>query len=243
MLSLHIYNRVFVSYDLAQGQPSRSSSRIALALTLLWLRALRSPDDPRRRHPHMGAWAHRRSLLPHARPLAPVPRAPHASRDLPRRGPLHPEEPTLANFAQVLTDGAFPRYLWNGLKLSCAGAALAVLLATPAAWAFSRHPSRTGDRLLLAILALQMVSPLVLMLPLYRWFDRLGLLDTHTAVILVLSALGIPLSTWLIKLGFDAIPRALSDAAAIDGAGPFATFWKSACRSPCHPSLARSCSA
>jgi multiple sugar transport system permease protein len=135
-----------------------------------------------------------------------------------------PEEPTLANFGQVLTDGAFPRYLWNGLKLSCAGAGLAVLLATPAAWAFSRHPSRRGNRLLLAILALQMVSPLVLMLPLYRWFDRLGLLDTHTAVILVLSALGIPLSTWLIKLGFDAIPRALSDAAAIDGAGPFATF-------------------
>jgi multiple sugar transport system permease protein len=135
-----------------------------------------------------------------------------------------PEAPTLANFAQVLGDGAFPRYLWNGVKLSVAGAALAVLLATPAAWAFSRRPPRHGERLLLAILALQMVSPLVLMLPLYRWFDRLGLLDTHIAVILVLAALGLPLSVWLVKLGFDAIPRALDDAAAIDGAGAFASF-------------------
>jgi multiple sugar transport system permease protein len=137
---------------------------------------------------------------------------------------LIPEDPTLANFAQVLTDGAFPRYLWNGLKLSVAGAGLAVMLATPAAWAFSRRPPRNGDRLLLGILALQMVSPLVLMLPLYRWFDRLGLLDTHLAVILVLAALGVPLSVWLIKLGFDAIPRALEDAASIDGAGALATF-------------------
>jgi multiple sugar transport system permease protein len=135
-----------------------------------------------------------------------------------------PADPTLGNFAQVLTDGAFPRYLWNGVKLSVAGAGLAVIVATPAAWAFSRRNPRHGDKLLLAILALQMVSPLVLMLPLYRWFDRLGLLDTHTSVILVLAALGIPLSVWLVKLGFDAIPRVLEDAAMIDGAGAFATF-------------------
>jgi multiple sugar transport system permease protein len=135
-----------------------------------------------------------------------------------------PQEPTLANFGQVLTDGAFPRYLWNGLKLSVCGAGLAVILATPAAWAFSRRNPRHGDSLLLGILALQMISPLVLMLPLYRWFDRLGLLDTHTAVILVLAALGIPLSVWLIKLGFDAIPRELEDAASLDGAGVIATF-------------------
>lgn len=137
-----------------------------------------------------------------------------------------PEDPTLENFAKVLSDGAFATYLWNGIKLSASGAVLAILAATPAAYALSRRTIRFAQPFLLGILALQMISPLVLLLPLYRYMDRLGLLDSHTGVILVYAALGVPLSVWLLKTGFDAIPRALEEAAQIDGAGPLATLWE-----------------
>lgn len=130
---------------------------------------------------------------------------------------LIPEAPTLANFAQVLGDAAFARYLWNGVVLSVSGAAAAVLVAAPAAYACSRLRFRAKRAVLLGVLAVQMVSPLVILIPLYRWTDRLGLIDTPGAVVAVYAATATPLCVWVLKAAFDAIPTELEEAAAIDG--------------------------
>ncbi|MEO0665366.1 MAG: carbohydrate ABC transporter permease [Pseudomonadota bacterium] len=128
-----------------------------------------------------------------------------------------PEEPTLANFQQVLTDRTFGLYLWNGIKLCALGALGALLTAIPAAYVFSRRQFRGASVLMLGILTVQMVSPLVLLIPLYRYMEGLGLLETHAAAAGVYMALGVPLSVWMLKAAFDAIPRSLEEAAAIDG--------------------------
>ena len=131
---------------------------------------------------------------------------------------LIPESPTLDNFASILSDPAFLVYLWNGVKLSVLGGGLALLLAVPAGYACSRLDFRAKPTVMMGILAVQLVSPLVILIPLYRWLDRLGLIDTDPAVIAIYAALGTPLSVWLLKATFDAIPIDLEDAAAIDGA-------------------------
>ncbi|MEO1795640.1 MAG: carbohydrate ABC transporter permease, partial [Pseudomonadota bacterium] len=87
-----------------------------------------------------------------------------------------PEEPTLANFQQVLTDRTFGLYLWNGIKLCALGALGALITAIPAAYVFSRRQFRGASVLMLGILTVQMVSPLVLLIPLYRYMEWLGLL-------------------------------------------------------------------
>lgn len=137
-----------------------------------------------------------------------------------------PDTPTLDNFRLILTDRAFGTYLWNTLKLCALGALVAVTLATPAAYAASRFRFRGRGVLLIAILAVQMVSPLVIIIPLYRYMDRLGVLENHATVILLYAALGVSLSVWLIKTGFDAVPRSLEDAAAIDGCGRLTILWR-----------------
>ena len=129
-----------------------------------------------------------------------------------------PESPTLDNFATILSDPAFLIYLWNGLKLSASGGAFAVALAIPAAYAASRIDFRGRQAVLVGLLAVQMISPLVILLPLYRWLNTLGLLNQHISVIAVYGALGMPLAVWLLKVAFDAIPVELEEAAAIDGA-------------------------
>lgn len=139
---------------------------------------------------------------------------------------LVPDQPTLDNFRLILTDRAFGAYLWNTVKLCALGAFGAVALATPAAYAAARFRFRGRGALLLAILAVQMVSPLVIVIPLYRYMDRLGLLESHAAVILLYAALGVPLAVWLAKTGFDAVPAALEEAAAIDGCGRAAILWR-----------------
>lgn len=128
-----------------------------------------------------------------------------------------PDNPTLDNFRQILTDRTFGVYLWNGIKLCALGAFGALLVATPAAYIFSRKPFTGAKPLMVGILTVQMVSPLVILIPLYRYMERLGLLETQTAAVGVYMALGIPLSVWMLKASFDAIPQALEEAAAIDG--------------------------
>ena len=64
----------------------------------------------------------------------------------------------------------------------------------------------------------EIVSQLIIILPLYRYFADLGLLDTHFGLILVYITVQIPFTTWLLKGFFDSIPKTLDDAARIDGA-------------------------
>ncbi|SFG11193.1 multiple sugar transport system permease protein [Palleronia marisminoris] len=129
-----------------------------------------------------------------------------------------PETPTLDNFRTILSDPAFLIYLWNGLKLSALGGALAVVLAIPAAYACARVPFRGRQVVLVGLLAVQMISPLVILVPLYRWMNALDLLNRDVSVIAVYGALGMPLAVWLLKVAFDAIPIELEEAASIDGA-------------------------
>ena len=129
-----------------------------------------------------------------------------------------PSEPTLGNFATILSDPAFLIYLWNGLKLSAAGGGLAVALAIPAAYACSRIDFRGRGAVMVSLLAVQMISPLVILVPLYRWMNALDLLNRDISVIAIYGALGMPLAVWLLKVAFDAIPRELEEAAEIDGA-------------------------
>lgn len=135
-----------------------------------------------------------------------------------------PEDPTLDNFKRVLTDSGFRTYLWNSVKLSFLGATGAVVCAAPAAYAFSRMSFRGRPALMMAILAVQMVSGLVVLIPLYRYMDRLGLLETHFGTTLLYIAAGIPVTVWLLKTTFDTVPIVLEEAAAIDGYGRFEAF-------------------
>jgi len=137
-----------------------------------------------------------------------------------------PKYPTIDNFISVFTNSFFPTYLWNGLKLACLSGVGVLIVALPAAYAFSRFNFRGKGIWMMALLAFQMISPLVLMVPLYRYFKWLQLLDSHFSVIMVYIALGVPLASWLLKGSIDAIPRSLDEAAMIDGCSRFSVFWR-----------------
>ena len=137
---------------------------------------------------------------------------------------LIPEAPTLENYAEVLYSAQFSVFLANSLKLSVAGSLGAMAIAAPAAYAFSRLTFRGNSALLLGVLALQMISPLVVIIPLYRYFARLNLLDSHFSTAMVYIAILVPLATWMLKGFFDGIPPALDEAAMVDGCTRFGAF-------------------
>jgi multiple sugar transport system permease protein len=137
---------------------------------------------------------------------------------------LIPHVPTTENYAGVLRNPSFPIYLWNGLKLSIIGAVGAMLFATPAAYAFSRFRFRARRLWMIALLAFQMISPLVIMVPLYRYMDRIGLTESHLGAGMIYVAVAAPLFTWMLKGFMDGIPQSIEEAALIDGCTRLGAF-------------------
>jgi multiple sugar transport system permease protein len=132
----------------------------------------------------------------------------------------HPE-----NFIQVAKlFPMFPRWFLNSLGLSATVTVLNVLFCCMAGYAFSRLEFPGRNILFLGVLATLMIPLQVTLVPKYIMLSKLGLINTYPAVILpnISTAAGIFLMTQFMK----AIPRELEEAARIDGAGKFMTFWR-----------------
>jgi multiple sugar transport system permease protein len=71
----------------------------------------------------------------------------------------------------------------------------------------------------------QMLSPVILLVPIYAVIERLGLIDTRGGLILVYAAMQVPFTVWVLKGFFDAVPPSLFEAARLDGASRARTLW------------------
>ena len=118
----------------------------------------------------------------------------------------------------------FLRYLLNSLWVSTATTVLGVLVAVPAAYAFSRFNFPGKNTLFFAILVRNMFPLVVFLIPLFILMQKLHLVNTHWSLILTYLTFGLPLSIWLLKGFYDNIPPQLEQAARIDGATRFQAF-------------------
>ncbi len=140
-----------------------------------------------------------------------------------------PAEPTLEQYRVLLspndeTGRTFLRYLQNSVLVSTATTILGVIVAVPAAYAFSRFNFPGRDPLFFSVLVRNMFPVVVFLIPLFILMRRLGLVDQYASLILTYLTFGLPLSIWLLKGFFDNIPPELERAARIDGATRFQAF-------------------
>lgn len=112
-------------------------------------------------------------------------------------------------------------YLPNTFINSMSSSLLVVVIASLSAYVFSRYKFRGSRFLEFFILALMMIPGLTFLIPYYRMASELSLLNTHTFIVAVYVAWGIPFSIWIIRSFMDAIPYELEEAALIDGCTPF----------------------
>jgi ABC-type glycerol-3-phosphate transport system permease component len=142
------------------------------------------------------------------------------------RGLNPPDSVTLHNFSAVL-NGAYEIWpaLVNSVVVTVASTVLALVFATPAAYALShlRH-RRMARGLYLSSFVLRGVPPVALVLPYYVIFSKANLLNTIGGVIIALIPLALPYSIWTMRVFFDAVPPQVEEAAGVDGAGTLRTF-------------------
>jgi multiple sugar transport system permease protein len=141
-----------------------------------------------------------------------------------------PSHPTLQQYETLLSPTGtigpvFLRYFLNSMIVSVTTTLLGVLIAIPAAYAFSRFQFPGRDILFFAVLVRNMFPVVVFLIPLFILMRALHLVNTHLSLILTYMTFGLPLSIWLLKGFYDNIPEELERAARIDGASRFKAFW------------------
>jgi len=137
--------------------------------------------------------------------------------------PLLPTWPTLQPLVRLLLDTPqFFVMFWNTFRLVVPSILGQLLFGAPAAWALSRFRFRGRKLLATVYIALMLMPFQVTMVPNFLVIDRLGLMNNIWAVILPFAFSAFPV--FIMLKGFDAVPRALLEAASIDGAGSVRTF-------------------
>ncbi|MFK7942415.1 MAG: carbohydrate ABC transporter permease [Paracoccaceae bacterium] len=145
-------------------------------------------------------------------------------------------EPTFQNYQALITgelDTAagklefnFMSNLFNSLYLSTASVAVGLILGIPAAYAFGRLKFRGSEDIAFTLLSFRFAPPLLVLLPLTIYFQKLGLADTYFGLIWVYQLIVLPLILWIVRGYFEDIPADIEYAYRIAGHSFWATFRK-----------------
>lgn len=137
-----------------------------------------------------------------------------------------PAQPTLKGY-QALFSGkvSFFTYFYNSVKVAVCALIGTLFSCTMAGYAYAKIKFFGRNKIFMIKLMTTMLPGMVTMLPTYMIYSKLGLINTH-ASLWIGSFCGGTFGVFLMRQAFITIPDALIDAAHIDGAGHWCTFWK-----------------
>jgi multiple sugar transport system permease protein len=122
------------------------------------------------------------------------------------------------NVIDMWREARFGGALWNSLQISVLSVLLTILVGIPAAYAVFRFRFKGRDIYRRFLLITQMVSPIVLVLGLFRLFVQFGWVDTHMPLIVTYAAFNLAFTVLMLESYFATIPLELEEAAWVDGA-------------------------
>ena len=136
------------------------------------------------------------------------------------------DQPTLDNYRNVLSNTDFTTWFLNSVVVAAFTMVLGIFMSATAGYALSRFNFPGRRSLMWTFLITQMFPVAILIVPIYGIMSNLGLINTLTSLVIAYCTVAVPFCTWMLKGYFDTIPRELDEAAALDGLGPFSTFWR-----------------
>jgi len=137
-----------------------------------------------------------------------------------------PKRLALSNFITVWTQYPFATYFFNSFIIAAGTTVLTTIFSVPAAYATSRFRFMGKKFLLYMFLVIQMFSPIVVVISLFKIISRLHLLDTYLGLILVNTVFTLAFTTWMLNGYFKTIPVDIEEAALIDGCSRLQTIRK-----------------
>lgn len=148
------------------------------------------------------------------------------------------QNPTLQNYRDVLLGNGdsvvrgipstkdFPKLLLNSTIISLTTTFISLALGLPGAYALSKLKLKRKKEISFFVLSTRFIPPIVIVIPIFIAFQRLGLMDTLQGLIIVYSFVNISLVVWMMKGYFDDVPTALVESARMDGCTQYSALVK-----------------
>jgi glycerol transport system permease protein len=130
---------------------------------------------------------------------------------------LWPQNFTLDNYITIFSDPSWYMGYVNSMIYVAMNMAITLLVALPAAYAFSRYKFVGDKHLFFWLLSNRMAPPAVFLLPFFQLYSSVGLFDTHLAVALAHCLFSIPLAVWILEGFMSGVPKEIDETAYIDG--------------------------
>lgn len=137
-----------------------------------------------------------------------------------------PKTFSIENYQEMYNYINVEKSLLNSFVSAFGSTAIAVLLGALSAFALVRANSKLSAILLAMVFFLKMIPLSAIAVPIYRIITSVGLYDTRIALVIVLAATNMPLVIWIMIGFFQSVPVSLDEAACVDGASSFATFFR-----------------
>ncbi|MGH7105566.1 MAG: carbohydrate ABC transporter permease, partial [Acetobacteraceae bacterium] len=136
-----------------------------------------------------------------------------------------PSHPTIVHYIAALFAYRGLEGLLNSVIVALATTAASVTLGTAMAYSMVRFG--TGGRdLAFWVLSQRFLPPVAVVLPIFLLYRSYGLYDTRLGLVLIYTVMTLPLSVWMMYAYFRSVPRALEEAALVDGCGWWGAFWR-----------------
>lgn len=132
-----------------------------------------------------------------------------------------PRTPTLANYKAVFKSGLWKNFS-NSVIVAVSATLASIILAFLSSYALARYrfPFHLNRLFLIWVLVVRILPPIVLAVPLFTIFNRIGLINTLGGLIVAFQIYTLPYSIWIIYGFLKTLPKEYEEAARIDGASP-----------------------
>lgn len=130
------------------------------------------------------------------------------------------------NYSEVLFSQGMLSFTLNSAIVVGFSTLIALIIGTPAAYAFSRLKFAGSETLASTILSMRFMPPIAVAIPLFLTVKTIGLQDSYPGLILPYVSFSLPVVVWILIGFFDEVPREIDEAAMIDGATRVQTLWR-----------------
>ncbi len=139
---------------------------------------------------------------------------------------LFPREIVFKSYVDLFVQTNMLRHTANSVYVALMCTTATLLLSTMVAYSITRYEHRLTEVVAQLMLFTYMVPSIVLLIPLYILLKTLGLINTYTGLVLSYMTFTLPFAIWMQRSFFQSIPKSLEEAASIDGANRFQSFFR-----------------
>lgn len=134
--------------------------------------------------------------------------------------------PTLANYQEVLLRSDYISYIRDSVIVSGGAVLISIIVGVPAAYALARYSFPRKEDLAFQILSYKFAPEILVVLPLFMIYQKLGLYDSYVGLIWVYQLISLPLLIWVVRGYFEDISVEIEYAAQVDGYSWYQIFFK-----------------